>query len=59
LLGAFRDLEHQLALTEALARVTPVLTSPAGDPLAWIADALATQVLIAGRGPTSRDVHVL
>jgi len=56
-LGRFRDLEHQRALTEALLRVTPVLTRPDGDCVEWIASALGAPVSIASTGPTFRDVQ--
>jgi len=56
IVGRFRDLEHQSALTEALFRVTPVLTEPSGHPMRWLEAALGTPVVMTANGPTFRDM---
>ena len=56
IVGRFRDLDHQSALTEALRRVTPVVTEPSGHPMKWIEAALGAPVVVTASGPTFRDV---
>ncbi|MGZ3424285.1 MAG: adenylosuccinate synthetase [Polyangiales bacterium] len=57
-LGAFRDLDHQSALTEALFRAKPIVRAT-DSLLAVVSDALHAKVALTTSGPTHRNVRLL
>ncbi|MGZ3455906.1 MAG: hypothetical protein ACXVEF_40245, partial [Polyangiales bacterium] len=57
-LGAFRDLDHQSALTEALFRAKPIVRAT-DSLLAVVSDALRAKVALTTSGPTHRNVRLL